>query len=496
MKKRLLYLLFFLILGCSSDEKLESNNSITSTPTLTLNLIKYNSYSSDFKYNFSIGLENLKLIWGETKNVDFNNNIGESNLTNASKEITINNLQQDSTYFFRLVGEFDDELFYSEIVSVTTTKMEILFNNQLFQRTGNSWTGDIEKVIKTMDGYIVVVVEGQSYSNNTIIRVIKIDKQFNLQWTFTLDEDTSGSDELAGMFELTDGNFIGIGRNSIYKNYGFKFNRSGNILWIKNYSRLSGNIFDMAIDFENFSDELRFPIYSDSTQYDNRDGYTREILLNNNGEIISNDTIGNVFDKPISRVKYDIHGNKFSYGNYYLTSTEVIINSGVIDKYDINNNLMWHVHYNDDIFGEDRIDELLFDENNIINIGTQVDQWGYGTNKDDYRLIHFRDGQGNKLWEFIEMRKNFLYHGNDIIKDSDGNYLYLFTDIYWVNKHVFNLATVLKSDIEGNILWTFHDGDDYNTDLFIPYKIIFDNNTYLIFGTNDGVIWLKQFKLE
>lgn len=494
MKKRLLYLLLFVILGCSNDDKIEDNNN--TAPTLTLNLIKANSYSSNFKYAFSIGFKNIKLIWAKTENVDLNNKIDESSLNTENGEIIINNLLQNSTYYFRLVGEFDDELFYSEIISVNTSKIEILFNKQLFLNTENSWTGDIEKVIKMIDGYIIVVVEGQSYSNNTIVRVIKIDKQFNFQWSFVIDEDTEGSDELAGMFELEDGNFIGIGRNSIYKSYGFKFSNSGTILWIKDYSIASGNVYDSPIDFESYSTELKVPIFSDSTQYDNRDGYHREISLNNDGEIISNDTIGNIFDIPLSRVKYDNYGNKFNYGNYYLTPNEAITNSGVLEKYDINNNLIWHKHYNDDIYGADRLDELLFDENNIINIGTQVDQWGYGTNKDDYRLIHFRDGQGNKLWEFIEMRQNFLYHGNDIIKDSDGNYLYLFTDTYWVDKYIFNLATVLKSDIEGNILWTFHDGGDYNTDLFIPYKIISDNNTYLIFGTNDGVIWLKQFKLE
>ncbi len=494
MNKKLLYLLIAIIFGCTSDDKLENSNN--GTPTLNLSLIKTNSYSGNFKYDFSIGLQNVKLIWNKTEIVDSNNKIGEINVANGNKEITINNLEQNSTYFFRLVGEFNNELLYSEIVTVTTLEIEILFNNQLFQKTGNSWTGDIEKVIKTIDGYIVVAVEGQSYSSNTILRVIKIDKQFNLLWNFVIDEDTDGSDELAGMFELTDGNFIGIGRNSIYKSYGFKFNNLGNILWIKNYSALSGNVFDQAIDFENFSDELRFPIYSDSTQYDNRDGYNREILLNNDGEIISNDTIGNVFDKPISRVKYDIYGNKFSYGNYYLTPTQIITNSGVIDKYDINNDFIWHIHYNDDVHGEDRIDELLVEENNLINIGTEVHQYGLGSNNDDYRLIHFRDNQGNKLWEFLETRENFLYQGKNIIKDSDGNYLSLFFDIYYPDSHVYNLATVVKTDNKGNIIWKFSDGQDFNTDQFQPYKIITDNNTYLIFGTKEGVIWLKQFKTE
>lgn len=502
MKNHYLYLLFiFILLGCSKDEL--SSIDETDNTKLSLTISNTNSYSVSFKYSYGTNLENVKLVWNNTDLVDLNNKIGESNIILNNSSSVINNLEQNQIYFFRLIGESNNKKYYSDIVSTTTSEIEITFDNKLFQNETDIITHAIVKVIKTMNGYIIATNAGQFYSDNTTIRVIMVDNQFNLLWNFKIDESPY-SDELAGILELDDGSFIGIARKyesySIlnendpdHQVYGFKFTSNGELLWIKSLNA-SNSISNYTIPFENNSNTSKVIFSADTTNNNNPfDFFYREIEMNNDGQIIVEKIINNVSPGKFWNIKYDENGNKFNYGNIDIQPDDILSTwDAMLEKYDINNKLIWANSYG--YYGpDDSADNILIDNESIIIIGKKGHQNRFDG---ESRWLIQTDSNGTVKWDIQKTREYFIYQGKDIIKDSDGNYLSLFFDIYYPNAPVYDLATVIKTNSEGNVLWEFSDGLDFNTDKFQPYKIIQDDNSYLIFGNKEGKIWLKQFKMK
>ncbi|MFD2892788.1 hypothetical protein ACFS5J_12275 [Flavobacterium chuncheonense] len=384
---------------------------------------------------------------------------------------------------------------------LNTPRIEITFDNQIL----NSFNAfDIIKIIKKNDGFIFFTNELiTEFPFNTGIRISKIDNQLNLVWTFIINESTE-KDHLAGVLEVENDEYISILSKMNYSNiglgnyevYGLKFNNSGNILWIKNYSanNVDQNIhLDEAIDFTNKSTELKIMFRSDSTFQNSEDFYFREVKINSDGDILSNIKLNYTNVNNFYNIIYDKLGNKYNFGgkrvvDFYVGNTAFTSYDASIMKYNLNNNMVF-----DKLYGIPRIDDyfnrILIDNNNKANF---IGKYGIDYSNDtEARWIVQMDDSGNILWEIKEYEEQFKYYGKDIIQDDDGNYLSLFNDV-----NGYNLATLIKSNNQGEILWKFVDGAKGNNDSFSPYKVLKNNEEYLIFGLKEYKIWLKKIIVE
>ncbi|TBV26903.1 hypothetical protein DMZ43_07525 [Meridianimaribacter sp. CL38] len=496
------FILLIIILGCSKEESESSDNN--SNLTLNLSSVFSNSYSANLGYDYSSNAENVKLIWNITNEVDLNNKIGEKNITTNNSDITINNLEQNQTYFFRLTGNSNNETYYSEIVTINTSEIEITFNNQILSSIITNG-GGLKKIIKRNDGYLLFTTELVELYN-TGIRVSKTDNQLNLLWTFVIDE-TNDAENLSGVFELNNDEYIAIAHKFSYTNfglynnevYGFKFNNSGNLIWNNDYSanNVDANThFDLIVPFSSKSNDLKVLFKSDSTYYASGGSYYRELHLNPNGQIISNSIIGSTSDYQFQTIAYSNNGSKYNYGGIDILPNDGLFTlDGMLQKFDPSNNLLLDNSYGN--YGaDDYIHKILIaDDGKITMIGKNGHENGF--DGESRWVLQTDENDGEIIWDFKESRNNFLYQGRDLTLDEDGNYLSLFFDIYYPNSHVYNLATLIKSDSDGNIIWKFVDGEDFNDDSFSPVKVFREGNEYLIFGIKDGsYLWLKKIKVD
>jgi hypothetical protein len=380
-------------------------------------------------------------------------------------------------------------------------QFEITYDNQIIN-SFNSFA--ILKIIKKNDGFIFFSNELITMAPfNTGIRISKLDNQLNLVWTFLIDE-TPESEHLGGVLELANDEFIAILSKMNYTNtginnnevYGLKINNSGNILWQKDYSANNVDLdthLDDVIEFKNESNELKIMFRSDSTYYNSNDFYFREVKLNSDGQVLSNTKLNYTDVNQFYNIIYDKNGNKYNFGgrllvDFFVGNASYNSYDASLIKYNIDNQVVF-----DKTYGIQRIDDffhnILIDNNNkSIVIGTcGID----ASNNTTGRWIKETNHYGNVVWEIKEFKEDYVYFGKDIIQDNDGNYLSLFNDI----NGGFNIATLIKSNSQGTILWKFEDGLEGNADSFVPYKVFKNNDEYLLFGLKDEKIWLKKIRV-
>jgi hypothetical protein len=492
MKKIVLYTFLILSFSCSNDDKTIDNQE--ADIELSLTLTSTNSYSASFEYSYSSQLENVILIWNDINEVDLINNIGEVEITQNNSNKTITNLSQSQNYFFKLVGKINEQEYFSDLVTLTTSEIETLYDGQIASSVS---TSNIEEIIKEDDGYLIVTGYGD-------ITVHKLDNNFNLLWsTEIVERDTNF---FKSIIDLENGEYILFGSGNTNTNLGtyntksfaVKIDNSGNKLWTK-YFHYADNTdwtfwWNDIVKFKKKGSNIKLLTTVDTTYYNDRlDTFFHEYTLDFDGEIISQKTLPYAFDTFLN-IEYDNDGNIYNYGTNefdFNFSPGIILFNGILEKYDQNNELIWSEHYNDEIFGDDSLDRLLINENYIVNIGKE------GNSQEEFRLIHFRNNQGSLLWKFTETRDEFLYQGKDAYTDFDNNILVLYFDIFYPNSHVYNIATLMKFDQDGNLLWRYQDGEDFNQERFTPAKVFNDNGEYLIFGVKDAnSLWLKKINVE
>lgn len=407
-------------------------------------------------------------------------------------------------FFFISCSKDDNELTDNTINPISNNyEFEITFNNQILNSI-NAF--DILKIIKKNDGFIFFNNElVTQFPFNTGIRITKMDNQFNLVWTFLINE-TIETESLAGVFELPNDEYIAMLGKTHYTNiglnnsevYGLKFNNSGIILWQKDYSAQNVDLnthLDQMINFTNESNELKLMIRSDSTYNSpTNDFYFRELKLNAAGDVLSNTKLNYSNINQFYNIIYDHNGSKYNFGgrsliDFYIGNSAYSSYDALLIKYNINNQVSF-----DKTYGINSIDDyfhkILIDNNNksILLGKCGID----ASNGIEGRWIVEINSAGDIVWEIKEFNDYFKYYGKDIIQDDDGNYLSLFND---VNGGI-NITTLIKSNNQGNIIWKFIDGADENNDSFVPYKVFKNNNEYLIFGLKEDKLWLKKVKVN
>jgi hypothetical protein len=497
-----IFLFLAFIIGCSSEpDELNENETIVK---LNLNSIYINSHSVRLNYEYTGDIQNVKLIWNNSGDVDLNNKIEEIILVSASSEITVNNLEQNQSYSFKLSGIYDDQIYYSEEVSIKTTEIKLLKNNKLLDYS----IGQIDEIVKTNDGFLIFSPTYYPISSGEII-ITKLDFDLNFQWKVSVNESIDGYDLFKGLISLENEEFLGIAQKRYFSHsdglwswsiYSFKFNNQGNILNTTNlsYDNTDNHSNTFKYDTSKFSNHnhLKLVVNCDSTYYNNNDNnYYKELVLDNNGELKSQRTIGSFDDRSVMwYLKYDDVGNLFNYGNIDIKPNDGLLSwNAWLEKYDLNNNLIWNENYG--IYGgDDSADNILIDNDGLVIVGKNGHQNGFDG---ESKWIIKTNSNGELIWDFKETRKDFIYQGKDIIKDIDNGYISLFFDIYFPNSHVYNIVSVIKADINGNIIWKYYDGEDFNDDSFQPYKIfVTGEKEYTIFGIKEGFLWVKRIKVE
>ncbi|WP_127023519.1 hypothetical protein [Flagellimonas beolgyonensis] len=504
--KYLLTAFLLLIISCSENSGVEQNT----TPELNLSLTNFDTNTVGLNFSLNGDFNQIKLIWNLSNIVDENNHIGSKDLNLNNTEATVEQLKPNTNYYFRIQGIIDNLEYYSNIVEVSTLELSysfnLLFDEEILSNNGNNYISEIKQIVRTNDGFIILAQEEQFASNNTAIKILKFDFNFILIWSKTIDESPNHQDNFAGLLNLGNQNYIAIARKFNYSNsglynhqvYGCKFDNNGNIEWVKNYSSLLNDAstnLDYTIEFENNSNELKVLFAADSTYYgSNNDTYVREVILNDNGDIINENIIGSNYDFPLWKIKYAINGDFYNYGNVDIIPNDGLITwDAMLEKYTSSNSLLWSKNYGN--YGADDSADNIFIENDAITI---VGKNGHENGFDgESRWVIQTNNSGEINWDFKESRNQFIYQGKDITVDSEGNYLALFFDIYYPDYHAYNLATLIKFDTNGNIVWKYIDGEDYNQDSFQPSRVLeTELNNYTIFGINDGRLWVKQIEVN
>lgn len=480
--KKIIIVITLLILShsCSKDDKVNDNPEDDVLIELDLTLVSKNSYSSSFDYSYTSELENVKLLWFTNDAVDLNNYLGKVDLTINNSSKTIYNLESYKSYYFKLVGEINGEAYYSDLVSLRTSAVQSFYNGEIASSITTSY---IEEIIKKDDGYLVVTGYGD-------ITVHKLDNDFNLLWsTEIVERDTNF---FKSIIDLENGEYILFGSGNTNttnathntKSFAVKIDESGNKLWTKYYHYADNTDWTFwwndIVKFKNKGTDIKLLTSVDTTY--NGDGFDKffhEYTLDYNGDIISQKTLPYTYDQFLN-IAYDNDGNIYNYGTTVLDlSSNNLIMNGVLEKYNENNELIWSEHYNDEIYGDDSLDRIFVNENYIVSIGTENHPLG------EYRLVHFRNNEGNLLWEYKET-DGCIYQGYDIISSFDDNFVVTFLDLC-----VSRRATLINFDTEGNVIWTYkHNGG------YVPHKVFYDNGEYQIFGIKDAKLWLKRIRID
>jgi hypothetical protein len=496
MKHKIFYLiiLVYTIFSCSKED---SNEDLGS---LKLQLIKSNSFSSDFSYSSDEKIKNVKLIWGNSNPIDIGNKIGEKDLSSLNGEETVNNLEQKTTYYFRLVGKLDGKEIMSNVVSTSTTEIKLTFNKLIYSQK-SIWAN---KVLSVSDGFIIGASTSKGPGPDTSIEIFKLDKNFNLQWSFNIDEREG--EDLKEIIKLEDGTFIAFASGNkntslaTYntKTYGVKFNNQGKILWTKYFNYQDNEDwtfwYNGLVNFTAQDNKIVLTTQVDTTYYQDNDQFYREFTLDNNGNVIKEKLISRDIGFHFYKLTYDKFGKKYNVGGKDPNRDDnLITNDALLEKYDSDNKLLWSHLYGDS--GDDRFDNFIENEKSLVAIGIDSKPGKSPFEWDDFRWVFCADLQGVKLWDFQENRKDFLYQGRDVITDYEGNTLALFFDIYFPNVHAYNTASLLKFNTKGDLIWKYTDGEDFNKDEFSPCKVFYENGEYLIFGNNGG-LWLKKIRVE
>lgn len=503
MKHKIFYfiILISLIMSCTKDEVSESQEVPVS---LNLELIKSNSFSADFSFHYADKIENVSLIWGNTSTIDINNKIGEKKITSADAKETISNLAQKTTYYFRLVGTFGGKEIMSNIISTTTSEIKLTFNKKIYFPKPVF----ANKVLSVSDGFIIGASDYANISaNGTSTEILKLDKNYNLLWSFSIDEREI--DNLVEIINLKDGTYMAFlygNKNTSLgtyntKTYAVKFNDRGEKLWTKYYNYQNNEDwtfwFNGLLQINAFEDKIVLMQQVDTTYYQDGDQFYREITLDKEGNVINEKLITREIGFNFFELTYDKYGNKYNVGRKDPNPTDMLVTyDALIEKYDSDNKLLWSHLYGDS--GDDGFENFVENEKSLVAIGIDDKPTESPIRWDHYKWVFCTDLQGSKLWDYQEHRKDFLYSGKDVITDSEGNTLALFIDVYFPSTYQgYNLATLLKFNNKGDLMWKYVDGEDFNKDEFRPVKVFYENGDYLIFGNNDiEGLWLKKIRVE
>jgi hypothetical protein len=236
---------------------------------------------------------------------------------------------------------------------------------QKFQKVYGGYSYDYgNDLVQTPDSGYLLLCTSNSFSANSDIYLLKVDKLGNYQW-----QHTYGGTEIEGACKIKftqDGNIAMAGHSSsyLYNSYDFylvKANMNGDTIWTKHYG-------SQEWDFANSMDTCADGgfIMAGKT-YDTNNEFS-DIL------IIKTDADGNEqWQKKIGGIKDDVANAIISIPDGYLicgtTGTGIYGGSDIyVFKIDLSGNLVWE-NYDGEQFDDEGTGVYFSSENDIVIAG-------------------------------------------------------------------------------------------------------------------------------
>lgn len=506
-KYNLIYILLVL-LGCSKNDISENTNDIES---INIAIESQANNNINLSYNIKNISENSFLIYSKSGELDYQNYENIISLNNNSGTISVGNLTFNTTYYFKVFYLKNNTPKYSNQTSATTK--EIVFN--LTTNTTVNILPESGNFIYLMDSeldesknylYLLTRQLSQYRSNNEKVELTKIGLQGNILWktliqnfqSFTLGSSIEGHK----IQLLSDGNIAIIttkeSRNIIMLT---KISQIGNLIWQKeipvniNYNNVNFNV--PLISGYSYKNDLIKIIVGSGKIYS-----AEETFINNKGEIIEQNTITTSDnDEWISNAKYLDDETLINIGGGDLHPNDALVSyDGLIQKFTIsseNYQNIWIKLYGE--YGGDDYFEKFIIKNNFIYINGHYGNTS-GSNEKQKWVIKF-DNEGDIIWEHKSPIKNdFIYQGKYICVSDNGDLLSLMHEIYYPRTPIYDITTLTKYNNNGDLIWIYVDGEEFNTERFTSNKVFEINNTdYIITGNNSenvGSVWIKRIRIE
>ncbi|MFD2907223.1 hypothetical protein ACFSX9_00600 [Flavobacterium ardleyense] len=480
----------FIFLSCSSDdENLINEKIIVSASEISSNSVNIN-------YQTEGTNQDKFLICSQSENFDFENFDFEIQLSNNNGNIKVLGLLPNKEYFFKIYYSSNSEIKYSNQIKVSTN--EIVFTTLINQSIDISSSGYLRLRDSSIDHtqnniYLIVEASGG-------IDLIKIDINGNVIWRKNIQSFISFSwffiSDGHKIQVLSDGNVLVITSNQ--DRDGIIINLitpSGELIKTEETELLITQPDITGIDYSNNTLKLLFGaggIYHDS----------EEMIINNEGNVINQRVIAsNVSSAWFQNMRY-IDDNTLINVGYFdkIPNDGLVTYEGLFEKLSISNGtytsaiMDFHGIYG----GDDRFDQIFLNENHIYVNGYFGNESGFS---EDQKWVVKFDYTGNIIWEHKSpIQENFIYQAKDIIVDQNNYVFSLMHEIYYPNSNVYDITTLSKFDNDGNLIWTFKDGDEFNDERFTSHRVYeLSNKEYLITGDNssgNGSVWIKRIKAE
>lgn len=344
-------------------------------------------------------------------------------------------------------------------------KIESLFNSNFYNQTVNkdpcntsndkrfvlSGKQQVRQIIEIGDGYLIGGSSGQS------MLLIKIDKNFKLVWSTTL-ELTQSIDLILSMKLTSDNNLVAVGSYSTGSNseddfiikYDFINNKT---IWVKSFEGGYQEIFFDVVENTQNGNYFVFGQKYDSNKISNA------LLVefnSNTGDKIIETYIGtnaqlpsNTFYKATGIINNSGNNRIYTASRFtYGSSNEFMRPS--ISQFDLNGNLLWSKSYIKDVNSYSRLYlNHIFEKNGFLYAGGIGDLNGISLETNTVQLLK-TDLDGNLIFaKDISISNSRNQKLERIFDTNDGIVLI----INYLENFTLQKTAIIKLDYDGNILW-------------------------------------------
>jgi uncharacterized repeat protein (TIGR02543 family) len=257
--------------------------------------------------------------------------------------------------------------------------------------------------------------------------------------------------------------------------------------WQKDNYTIGGSFYDVLMSIAEDNDGNLVAVghtYSNNKDITdgNNGGYDTMICkLDSTGEVIWNKTIGGSYNDRLWEVIIDSDGNYVAVGSTNSNDYDIEKSGALAIKLDSDGNIIWINSYGDYLIYE--FDAIIEDnDGNYVLIGDFFGDENSYAGSEAFLAKIDKNGELKFLKAYGGSRDETF---NDIIQDSDGNYVAVGRtnsrdyDITDGNNGGYD-ALIMKIDVSGNILWHKTYGSTKND----SFKSIVENenNRYVLMG--------------
>lgn len=319
---------------------------------------------------------------------------------------------------------------------------------------------DLNGVVQSADGNYIATGDINSSDSNYNIYIIKLDRSGQQIWNKVIS--TASDDGGRAITNTSDGGFS-IGGAINNKMAILKFDAAGNVTWMKQYNELStGTAATGLLQTDDGGYLLPGIIYKD--------------LAVNQSYLVKTDASGNVqwskryFDIPFNQIEDIKQTNDDNYV-FLVSSYSSFSDSVRIVKINNSGSVLWCKYFSSPTPTESVGGYKLLPTSDG---GYLVTGQASGANNSGYRGFILKiDGNGNYIWSKSTVLASQPVYFYSAIETSDGSYVAAGA---WYNENEYRYVSCLvKVNSSGTLLWT--------KAITIPGK---DNDITAIIKSDDG----------